>query len=482
MDAREGTGGPPPLWTASDFVAALKGRVEGDIPERIEGISIDSRSGAPGEAFFAIKGDRFDGHDFAVSALQNGAAVAVVSEARRADLPADLGPLVVVDDVLAALTRLAAAARARSRAKIIAVTGSVGKTSTKEALRRTLSETGTVHASLASFNNHWGVPLSLARLPADDDFGIFEIGMNHAGEITPLTKLVRPHVAIVTTVSGVHLEHFNSIEDIADAKAEIFEGLEPGGVAVLNADNPFFGRLVEKARSHGARVVSFGSAQGADARRLKQSLAPAFSTVTANILGETMTYKIGAPGQHLVENSLAVMATVALVNGDLWRASTAMQDLQQPKGRGRRHVLKVKGGEATLIDESYNANPESMRAALRILGLAAPGENGRRIAVLGDMLELGPEAAKFHRWLATVIANNDVNVVHTAGPLMANLHEALGTNVRGMHGETSAALRQPLIDDLRPGDVVMIKGSLGSRMAPLVDALIAAYGDEAATE
>ncbi|WP_407941815.1 UDP-N-acetylmuramoylalanyl-D-glutamyl-2,6-diaminopimelate--D-alanyl-D-alanine ligase [Methylobrevis albus] len=464
------------LWSRKAFLEALGGRAEGDVPAGIDGITIDSRTAAPGEAFFAIKGDRFDGHDFVTDALLNGAAVAVVSRERRAGLPKDVGPLVVVDDVLAGLERLAVAARARSKAKIIAVTGSVGKTSTKEALRRTLGESGTVHASVASFNNHWGVPLTLARLPADAEFGVFEIGMNHAGEITPLTKLVRPHIAIVTTVAPVHLEHFANVEAIADAKAEIFAGLEPGGIAILNAGNNQFERLAAAAQAAGATVVDFGGRESA-ARIVKCALNETCSAVNAEILGEPMAYKIGAPGRHLAENSLAVLAAVKLAGADIGRACLAFQDLEQPKGRGRRHRLDVKGGTATLIDESYNANPASMRAALRILGLAQPGAGGRRVAVLGDMLELGPRGADLHAALARVIAKNDIQRVHCAGPQMKSLWDALPEAQRGAYAVAAAKLESVLKAELSPGDVIMIKGSLGSRMGPLVEALLDAFGE-----
>ncbi|WP_245293923.1 UDP-N-acetylmuramoylalanyl-D-glutamyl-2,6-diaminopimelate--D-alanyl-D-alanine ligase [Methylobrevis pamukkalensis] len=472
----------PPLWTGEAFVAAIGGRLEGDVPARIEGISIDSRSIGSGEAFFAILGDRFDGHAFVADALAGGAAIAVVSAAKRHEIPDGVGPLLVVDgDVLPALERLAAAARARSTGRIIAVTGSVGKTSTKEALRRTLGESGSVHASSASFNNHWGVPLSLARLPETDDFGVFEIGMNHAGEITPLTKLVRPHIAIITTVDRVHLEHFDSVKAIAEAKAEIFSGLEPGGIAIINADNAHFRRLAQVAGEAGARIVSFGASEGSDARVVKSSLGDSFSAVTAEILGETMTYKIGAPGAHLVDNSLAVLAAVKLAGADIGLACLSLQDLEQPKGRGRRHRLRLPTGEATLIDESYNANPASMRAALRLLGLSVPTGTGRRIAVLGDMLELGEESPRLHRRLAPVVRENAIDLVHTAGRHMSALHNALPEGMRGLHEEAAARLRKPLLAGLRAGDVVMIKGSFGSRMAPLVEALIEAYGTEPET-
>ncbi len=462
------------LWPARSLVAALGGRQIGMIPPAINGVSIDSRTVEPGDAFFAIQGDRFDGHDFAGDALRRGAAVAIIDEAHFGTIQAD-GPFVVVDDVLAGLRRLAAYARLRTDAKVIAVTGSVGKTSTKEALRYALSPAGSVHASVASFNNHWGVPLTLARMPAKVDFGVFEIGMNHTGEITPLTQLVRPHVAIVTTVAAVHLENFPDEEGIARAKAEIFAGLEPGGTAVINADNRWADLLAASARDHGAEVVLFGADARADAHLEKFHLAENCSTVTAEILGEHVTYKIGAPGRHLVENSLAVLAAAKIVGADLTRAMLALQKLEQPKGRGKRHTLAVTGGQAVLIDESYNANPTSMGAAIALLKQASTGKGGRRIAVLGDMLELGPEADALHAGLLEPLTAAGVDKVWCAGPHMKALWTVLPRGMRGAYAEKSAGL-ESIVDGVRAGDVIMVKGSLGSRMGPIVEALVRRHG------
>ena len=381
--------------------------------------------------------------------------------------------------MLASLGRLGIRARERTAAKVIAITGSVGKTSTKEALREALSPSGSVHASASSFNNHWGVPLTLARMPAGSRYGVFEIGMNHSGEITPLTKMVRPHIAIVTTVAPVHLEHFSSVKAIAEAKAEIFAGLEPDGVAILNRDGEFALLLAERARARGAKVVFFGEHPEAGARLLKCSLHEDCTTVTADILGENVTYKLGAPGRHIAQNSLAVLAAVKIVGGDLMRAMLALQGHQQPKGRGKRHVLPVFGGTARLIDESYNANPTSMRAAIALLGSATVEGQGRRVAVLGDMLELGPEAAKLHAGLLEPLKAAKVDTVFCAGPLMHSLWQELPRGMRGAYAETSKALIDTLIDDVRAGDVLMVKGSLGSAMGPLVEALIARFGTEA---
>src|SRR5882757_3688084 len=377
------------LWTSAAMAEAMRAAVQGVPPQAVSGLSIDSRTLAPGEAYFAIKGDVHDGHAFVAAALKAGAALAVVEAAQREKFPAD-APLLVVDDVLAGLVDLAHASRARLSAQVIAITGSVGKTSTKEALWRVLGAQGETHASAASFNNHWGVPLSLARCPASARFAIFEIGMNHAGEIERLVKMVRPQVAVITTVEPVHLEFFAGIEAIADAKAEIFEGLEPGGAVVLNRDNSQFSRLQRRAKKLGiSRIVSFGAHKKSDARLIDVSLHAACSAVHADILGHDVTYKLGMPGRHMAMNSLAVLAAASLAGADLALAGLALSQAQPAAGRGVRHALEVGHGEATLIDESYNANPASMAAALNVLGAASVGPHGRRIAVLGDMLELG---------------------------------------------------------------------------------------------
>jgi UDP-N-acetylmuramoyl-tripeptide--D-alanyl-D-alanine ligase len=395
----------------------------------------------------------------------------VVARASAKRFAAD-APLLIVDDVLEALRDLARAARARTNAKVIAVTGSVGKTGTKEALRLALTPDGETHASAASYNNHWGVPLSLARCPQHAKYAVFEIGMNHAGEITPLTKLARPHVAIITTIAPVHLEYFGSLEKIADAKAEIFLGIEPGGAAVLNRDNAQYDHLAKAAKAAGVeRIVSFGESKKADARLIRHALLPDCSTVEANILGAQVAYKLGAPGMHLVLNSLAVLAAVSLAGADLALAALALANLKPAAGRGARASLRVPGGSALLIDESYNANPASMRAAIALLGQATLGKHGRRIAVLGDMLELGPSGAEMHRAIAGPLEAAAVDLVFCSGPLMRALWEALPSNRRGGYAETAAELEPAVLGAVRDGDVVMVKGSLGSKMGPIVKAL-----------
>jgi UDP-N-acetylmuramoyl-tripeptide--D-alanyl-D-alanine ligase len=474
-----------PLWSVEAMTRAMRAERAGPLPAGVSGISIDSRSIVPGEAFFAIAGEHRDGHEFVAAALAAGAGLAVVAADKVAadKVAADkrsgfaaAAPLLVVADVLAALCELARAARARSPAKFLGVTGSVGKTSTKEALHLALAADGETHASIASYNNHWGVPLSLARCPQTARYAVLEIGMNHSGEIAALTTLARPHVAIVTTVEPVHLEFFASVEAIADAKAEIFLGLEAGGAAVINRDNPQFARLRAHARDAGvARIVSFGEHAKADARLIKSSLHPDCSTVQARILGADLTYKLGAPGRHLVHNSLAVLAAASLAGADLALAGLALAQLRPAAGRGSRITLDASDGAALLIDESYNANPASMRAALALLGQAEIGRQGRRIAVLGDMLELGSHGAELHRQMLDPLLAHGVDLVFCCGPLMHALWEALPSERRGGYAETSAQLEPQVLAAIRSGDTVMVKGSLGSRMGLIVKALERRY-------
>jgi UDP-N-acetylmuramoyl-tripeptide--D-alanyl-D-alanine ligase len=460
-----------PLWTSQAMVEAMHASVNGVLPAGITGLSIDSRTLLPGEAYFAIKGDVHDGHAFVEAALKAGAVLAVVETAQRNKFATE-APLLVVDDVLEGLRDLARAARARLNAQVIAVTGSVGKTSTKEALRSVLSAQGETHASVASFNNHWGVPLSLARCPVTTRFAIFEIGMNHSGEIEPLVQMVRPHVAVITTVEPVHLEFFAGIEAIADAKAEIFAGLEPGGAVVLNRDNAQFARLVKNAEGRSiSRIISFGADAKSDARLLDVSLHAASSAVHANILGHDITYKLAMPGRHMAMNSLAVLASATLAGADLALSALALSQVVPAAGRGVRRPLEVGNGEATLIDESYNANPASMAAAINVLGRAEIGPNGRRIAMLGDMLELGTAGPELHRGLADVIKTDQIDLVYCCGPLMRNLWDALSAGKRGGYAETSAGLESQAVGAIRAGDAIMIKGSLGSKMKTIVNAL-----------
>jgi UDP-N-acetylmuramoyl-tripeptide--D-alanyl-D-alanine ligase len=458
-----------PLWTIGEIVAATNGACLGEAARPVSGLSIDTRSLAPGEGFIAIRGPNRDGHSFVAAALASGAACAVVD---RTFPSGDEEHLVRVGDTLEALNALGRAGRARAtHTKVIAVTGSVGKTGTKEALRLALAPSGTVHASVKSFNNHWGVPLSLANMPKGVRFGVFEIGMNHAGEIDVLTRLVRPHIAIITTVAPVHLGFFRSVENIADAKAEIFHGLERGGSAIINRDNPHYERLKRHAAEHGARIVSFGEATAADARLLGVELEPDGSEVEADILGERLRYRLGAPGRHLVQNSLAVLAAAKLAGADLAAAAAALDALRAQAGRGGRTIFSREDGAVAIIDESYNANPASMRAAIATLGLTPRHEFKRRVAVLGDMLELGIQAPKLHQELAEVVDGAGVDVVFACGELMGSLYEALPKSRRGAYAKNAEELAPMLAAGVGPGDVIMVKGSLGSRMGPLVEVL-----------
>jgi UDP-N-acetylmuramoyl-tripeptide--D-alanyl-D-alanine ligase len=463
------------LWTVEAMASAMAAERQGQLPQSIAGLSIDSRSIAPGEAFFAIHGDRRDGHDFVADALAAKAALAVVARDRRAQFPAD-APVLIVPDVLIALRELAGAARARMRGKVIGVTGSVGKTGTKEALRLALSKDGETHASVASYNNQWGVPLSLARCPVSAQYAVFEMGMNHPGEIAPLSRLVRPDIAVITTIAPVHLEFLGSLANIADAKAEIFLGVPPGGAAVINRDIAQFAQLQERALRAGIkRVVSFGEHPQADARLIKCALHARCSTVEAEILGTRFSYKIGAPGRHFVINTLGVLAAAELAGADLALAALALAELHAAPGRGAPIAIELPGGSALLLDESYNANPASVDAALAVLGRSLIGPQGRRIAVLGDMLELGPNGVDLHRGLADAVVASGIDLVFCCGPLMRALWDALPADRRGGYAEDSVALEAQVLPAIRAGDAVMVKGSLGSRMAPIVKALQRAY-------
>ena len=461
------------LWTCDAMVGAMGGRPVGTLPEGITGISIDSRSIAPGEAFFAIKGDRVDGHDFAGIAVANGAALIVVSEAKLPAMGRLTIPMIVVDDVLAALGKLAVASRERSKAQIVAVTGSVGKTTTKEMLRHVLAPSGKVHAAVASFNNHWGVPLTLARMPEDTEFGVFEIGMNHADEIRPLVKMVRPHVAIITTIAAAHLGHFRNLEEIAAAKAEIFEGLEPGGAAILNRDNKQFAFLEQRAQELGvSRIYTFGQHPKADFRLADFEGNARGSTVWATLRGETVEVQIGTAGRHIAENAMAALGACTLVGADLAKAVEALAELRPVKGRGEQHRLGIGEGTLTLIDESYNANPASMRAAIALLAASEPTASGRRIAILGDMLEMGEFSAKVHEELAGPILAAGIEHVWLAGPEIVALRDALPDSVHCEYRPTTDELREFAIGAVKPGDVVMVKSSLGIGFGKIVAALI----------
>lgn len=471
-----------PLWSWADLVAATAGVVDGTPPATISGVSIDTRSIAAGDLFVALR-DQRDGHEFVEAGFKAGAAAALVAHT-YARKPGD-GALLRVADPLTALEALGRAARKRSNARIVAVTGSVGKTGTKEMLRLSLGELGAVHASEKSYNNHWGVPLTLARMPASAEFGVFEIGMNHAGEIAPLVDMVRPHVSLITTVEPVHVGNFaDGIEGVAEAKAEILTGLVPGGTAVLPFDSAFYAMLKERAGLVGARILSFGFEAGADVRCIQMDLGPRSSSVIAGLDTQRIPYKIGAPGEHYVRNSLAVLATAIALRADPMKTMAPLLRVTAPQGRGARTVFKVPDGapEGTLplllIDESYNANPASVRAALAALGLVPRADSPRRIAVLGDMLEIGETSPQVHRALKEAVDASGADLVFACGPMMHLMFEELDHARQGAWRQTSQELVAPLLDVLQGGDVVMIKGSLGTRMGPIVEAVRQRFGND----
>ncbi|WP_075996847.1 UDP-N-acetylmuramoylalanyl-D-glutamyl-2,6-diaminopimelate--D-alanyl-D-alanine ligase [Salaquimonas pukyongi] len=468
------------LWESDALLAATAGRPVGAMPEGITGISIDTRTLKPGEAFFAIKGDRVDGHDYVTAAMKAGAGLAVVAEEKLVALGGISIPLVVVRDVLEAMRQLAAAARARTKARIIAVTGSVGKTTTKEMMRTVLAASGAVHASAASFNNHWGVPLTLARMPADTRFGVFEIGMNHPDEIRPLVKLVRPHVAVITNVAAAHLGAFDSVDAIAHAKAEIFEGVVPGGYGLINHDDKRFKLLKELAGEAGIEhLLTFGRKRGSDYRLKSVSIEGDASHFEIAMGGKVHKGVLNVPGEHLLSNLLAVLGVAHLAGADMEKSLEACASIRTGKGRGERHKLKYGKAGFTLIDESYNANPASMRAAIEMLGEAEPAGRGRRIAVLGDMLELGKASEKLHRELSRLLEENNVQITITAGNVIAPLAEALGKKKSSGHFADWKQARAKLLEVLRSGDVVMVKASNGLRFGELVTSLKNEFSGEA---
>ncbi len=453
------------LWTHDEAAAATGGTATRAFS--ISGLSIDTRSIRPGEMFIALK-DQRDGHDFVAQALEKGAAAALVS--RRPEGVAEDAPLLIVPDVLPALEALAKAARARTRAKVIGVTGSVGKTSTKEMLRHVLSRQGRVHAAEKSFNNHWGVPLTLARMPRDTDFAVIEIGMNHPGEIGPLARLADLDIAVVTTVAAVHLEAFDSIDGIAIEKAAIFTGLRLGGTAVINADLPSTALLQKVAAEAGAEPVLFGH-EGTRARLAETLLSHGGTDIAAELDGTRYEMRLSMPGRHFAMNAVAVLAVAQALGLDVAKAAADMAGWVPPAGRGTSETVLLEQGPVTLLDDAYNANPTSVGAAFEVLAATSPGEGGRRIAVLGDMLELGPEETAIHAALAAHPALSAIDGVVCVGPRMAALDAALPDAKRLAAFGTAAEAARALPALLRAGDVVVVKGSLGSKVSQAVSAL-----------
>jgi len=452
-----------PLWTSADIARATGGAEGGGFSAT--GVSIDTRSLEPGDLFVALAGVR-DGHEFVAQAMAKGAAGALVSQ----DVDA---PFVKAADTLVALEQLGVAARERAaKARRGAVTGSVGKTSVTQAIMAGLSLAGRAHSSIKSYNNHIGVPLTLARMAADTERAVFEIGMNHADEIRPLTRFVRPHAVVVTTVGPVHTENFPDGEaGVARAKAEIFEGLEPGGVAILNADNRWFGLLKAEAEQAGGRVLSFGTGEACDARLIDFQAADGHAVIQARLHGKAMDFPILQTGHHWGLNSMAVLLMLEALDVDLDKSLAALGSFEPLAGRGAESAVKIKGGVFTLIDESYNANPISMASAIKTLGARAT--SGRRIVALTDMLELGPEEAAFHAGLAAPLEAASIDLAFCAGPRMKSLWDALPTTRRGGYAETAAALAPQLAQAVEAGDVVMVKGSNGSKAGLIAQSLLA---------
>jgi UDP-N-acetylmuramoyl-tripeptide--D-alanyl-D-alanine ligase len=462
---------PPdlPLWTAAELLEATGGRF--DTPFDASGVSIDTRTIQQDDIFVALLGEAGDGHDHAAQAIAAGAAGVLVHQ----DLAA-IAHRLIVDDTLAGLTRLGAYARARFTGRVVAATGSVGKTTTKEMLRIALSAFGPVHAAVASYNNHWGVPLTLARIPRvaipdkspgamSDAFCVVEIGMNHAGEIAPLARLARPHVAVITTVEAAHIGYLGSMEAIAEEKAAILQGLAAEGVAVLPADSPWFPLLRDRAGTH--RVLSFGSAPGAAVHLTDIEPGADFSTLIVDLAGRELRMRLNAPGRHMAMNAVATLCTIIALGLDPVIAAGALETFAPLPGRGAHRRLLLPGGAALLLDESYNANGASMRAALDVLRLQPAT---RRVAVLGDMLELGEAGPAEHSALAGDVARS-ADLVFTCGPLMRRLFDALPVSIRGYHAEDAAALAPIVATRIETGDAILVKGSLGSRMRAIVATL-----------
>lgn len=469
------------LWNAAELATLMTGETPLALGKPVTSISIDTRTLEPGALFFAIRGEAQDGHAYVRMAIEKGAAAAVIERARAAEF-AGL-PVVLVEDTLRAMEALGRAGRARLKGCAIAVTGSVGKTSTKEMLKGVLAGQGKTHASVASYNNHWGVPLTLARTPQDADYAIYEIGMSASFEILPLTAMVRPEIAVVTTVEPVHLAQFPSVEAIADAKGEIFSGLEPGGVALINADNPHCARLKAHAgASRAGRILTFGESEGADVRLIDIKLHADFSLCEASVFGQRVAYRIGVAGRHFALNSLAVLGAAKLAGADLALAALALADFGYVEGRGQRLQLAIRDSAFTLIDETYNANPSSMRAALAVTGTLRPEGRGRRIAVLGDMLELGTQSPQLHAGLKDAIIAHDIDLVFASGAMMRHLFDDLPAERRGAYAEDADALAPQVLASVAPGDVVVIKGSNGSRMGKVVAALKSRYAAQAPAE
>jgi UDP-N-acetylmuramoyl-tripeptide--D-alanyl-D-alanine ligase len=455
------------LWLAEDAAAATGGHLIGADSWIASGVSIDTRSLARGDLFVALK-DARDGHAFIAEAFARGAAAALVSDAEAAR---PHGPALVVRDVLDALRALGIAARDRSKAVRVAVTGSVGKTSTKEAIAAALRAGAPTHASVKSYNNHWGVPLTLARLPISAQYAVFECGMNHRGEIRPLAEMVAPDIAVVTWIAPAHIENLGSLEAIAEEKGDLYTGLGPAGAALVPNEAPCAHLLIAAAENNAGSVIRFGREAGCEARLLRFDMHDDGAVAEADILGRQIRYRIGAPGAHWALNSVAALAAADLAGADVFAAAHALAQFGAIEGRGAARVVASPAGAFTLIDDSYNANPASMAAAFETLGARTLAAGGRRIAALGDMLELGADEMRYHADLAAPLARARIDLVFCAGPRMRALYDALPDAMRGAHAETAAALAPIVASAVRADDAVLVKGSNSSRMALVVDAL-----------
>ncbi|MCH2550067.1 MAG: UDP-N-acetylmuramoyl-tripeptide--D-alanyl-D-alanine ligase [Alphaproteobacteria bacterium] len=464
---------PKTIWTRKQVLEATDGHQTSDSRNdwSAEGVSIDSRACNPGDLFVALSGPKFDGHDYIDQALANGAVAAIASK-----VPENIKKcenLILVKDTESALNQLGDFARKRSRAKIVAVTGSVGKTMTKDGLSIALGATGLTHSTDGNLNNHYGAPLTLSRLPESSAYAAIELGMNHAGELHNLSKLIRPNIAIITTIEAVHLEFFDSIASIAEAKAEVFAGLTGEKIAILNRDNAYFAFLASLAEDYGVkRIIGFGADPEADIRLLNIKSNQLSTNVTADINGKKLSYTLKIPGRHNIINSLSLLAAVSALNANVDKAAEALINLSLAKGRGRRHRITTPKGELTVIDDSYNASPASMRAAFETLRDSYPEGKGRRVAVLGDMLELGKESFRLHERLAVKLEANGIDQVYTVGKSMAALHQALPKHMRAKHAERPDVLIPEVKKALQAGDIVLIKGSQGSNTSSIANALI----------
>ncbi|AKK20641.1 UDP-N-acetylmuramoyl-tripeptide--D-alanyl-D-alanine ligase [Candidatus Liberibacter africanus] len=462
------------LWTFHDLLHAVEGKSIGNVPEDfVQGISIDSRSIAPKEAFFAIKGPNYDGHNFILHAVQRGACLVIINSDMAQSIGSLSVPVFVVQDVLSSLTKLAMVARRRSKAKIIAITGSVGKTTTKEMLAIALSSLGRTHTCIDSYNNHIGVPLTLARMPADVDFGVFELGMSHLGEIRFLTHLVRPHIAMITKIAPAHLENFSGIEEIASAKAEIFEGLEKNGAVFLNHDDSFFSYLKEKAHTLGInKIYSFGESPNADFQLQKRKDSDEKSWMQVQLQGKLAEVTHHALGYHMAQNMLASLGVFSILNIDIDKAIKALSIFHPKEGRGKRYRCACKKGFFTLIDESYNANPISMKSAISVLSQIYPHGKGRQIAVLGDMCEMGEQSKYFHIDLAKVLSLYNISHIWLHGTHILALKDVLSHNIHVHYSETIEDFFLFIQASLIDGDVIVVKSSYSCGFHRLVKLLL----------